>query len=149
MAELQAMVWLHRLLRSRYPEAVPPISGPDSLPTYALDYRLRRRGKRDMATLKYGVDHESYAYQMGVEAGAAPNIAWVLRNGWFKLAFVWAMGPNFNSKFRLVGPWKWKGKPSNVSDAAMDSRGMIVSPEEVMKGELWDVVKRTGGFVCK
>ncbi|KAK7229147.1 hypothetical protein V2G26_001317 [Clonostachys chloroleuca] len=42
-----------------------------------------------------------------------------------KVCFTWAMGSNFNTKFRLVGPWKWKGAA------------------EIMEGELFDVVKRT------
>ena len=62
--------------------------------------------------------------------GSAPTFRQVCREGW-KVAFTWAMGPNFNSKFRLVGPWRWDGA------------------RDVMRKELWDVVKRSGGVVCK
>lgn len=152
LAEMQTLVWTHRLLRSWYPSLVPPVpskSTRDVIAPYKLSYRLRPRAMRDMAYLKYGVDHESYAYQLALEAGAAPTIWWVLRNGWFKLAYVWAFGPNFNPKHRLVGPWKWAGMPKSAAAARPNKAGMIVNPEEVMKGELWNVVKRSGGFVCK
>ena len=40
------------------------------------------------------------------------------------------MGSNFNPKFRFVGPWKRR-------EASV----------KIMAGELYDVVKRTGGVV--
>lgn len=84
-----------------------------------------------MFTDKRGVDHESYAYQLALDMGAAPTITHVMSRGW-KIFFTWAMGSNFNTKFRLVGPWKWEA-----------------GAEEIMRGELYNVVKRSGGFVCK
>ncbi|KAM0417050.1 hypothetical protein ACHAPT_012956 [Fusarium lateritium] len=40
------------------------------------------------------------------------------------------MGSNFNTKFRLVGPWKWEQ-----------------GAEEIMRNELFNVVKHSGGYV--
>lgn len=60
--------------------------------------------------------------------GSAPTISFVASKGW-KVLYTWAMGSNFNPKFRLVGPWKW-------GDGAA----------EIMATELFDVVKRSGGY---
>ncbi len=64
--------------------------------------------------------------------GAAPTATHVLRAHGWKIFFTWAMGPNFNTKFRLIGPW---------ADPKMAAG--------IMKGELFDVVRRTGGWVCE
>ncbi|KAF5670779.1 flavin-containing protein [Fusarium circinatum] len=40
------------------------------------------------------------------------------------------MGSNFNTKFRMVGPWKWEK-----------------GAEHIMRNELYNIVKRSGGFV--
>ncbi|KAF4993722.1 hypothetical protein FDECE_13328 [Fusarium decemcellulare] len=40
------------------------------------------------------------------------------------------MGSNFNTKFRMVGPWKWEE-----------------SAQDIMRNELFNVVKRSGGYV--
>lgn len=63
--------------------------------------------------------------------GAAPTITHVLAKDW-KVFFTWAMGSNFNTKFRMVGPWKWE-------NGAVD----------IMQDELFNVVQRSGGYVCK
>ncbi len=55
--------------------------------------------------------------------GAAPSLFQVMSFGW-KVTLVWAFGANINTKFRLIGPWKWDGA------------------EEVMKVELWSLIKR-------
>lgn len=73
---------------------------------------------------------EAYAYQLALDQGAAASISQVLPFG-FKTMFVWAMGPNFNTKHRLTGPWKWDGA------------------NDTMQNELWNVVKQTGGGYCK
>jgi dimethylaniline monooxygenase (N-oxide forming) len=39
---------------------------------------------------------------------SAPFFTQVLAKGW-KITLVWALGANFNTEFRLVGPWKWDG----------------------------------------
>ena len=62
--------------------------------------------------------------------GAAPSILQVLAFG--PIVFLtWALGPNFNTKFRLVGPWKWDGAAA------------------IMKEEHWKVIKRRKGFISK
>jgi hypothetical protein len=42
------------------------------------------------------------------------------------------MGSNFNVKFRMIGPWKLEKEA-----------------ESIMRNELYNVVKRSGGWVCK
>lgn len=62
--------------------------------------------------------------------GAAPSFTQVLAFG--PIVFLtWALGPNFNTKFRLIGPWKWDGAAA------------------IMKGEHWKVIKRRKGFISK
>ncbi|KAH8884910.1 FAD/NAD(P)-binding domain-containing protein [Thozetella sp. PMI_491] len=102
----------------------------NSVAPYELDYAMHARGGCDFADTKGGVDHESYAYQMALDMGAAPTASHVLRAHGWKVFYTWAMGPNFNIKFRLVGPW------------AIPARA-----REVMQNELFSVVKRTGGIV--
>ncbi|KOS21847.1 Dimethylaniline monooxygenase 2 [Escovopsis weberi] len=130
LAELQAQLWVYRLLQDQYPKAIP-LPGPDSVPSYDIDYLMKPRCGYDFASTKRGVDHEAYAYQLALDMGAAPTISHVAKRGW-KVFFTWAMGSNFNPKFRLVGPWK------READAA-----------RIMRGELFDVVKRSGGGFCE
>lgn len=132
LGELQAQLWVLRLLQDQYPKEMLHTRGaPDAVPHYELDYKLHPRGEYNFHAAKGGVDHESYAYQLAVDMEAAPTISHVMRQGW-KVFFTWAMGSNFNPKFRMVGPWR-------VDDVAVG----------IMEGELYDVVKRSGGFVCK
>lgn len=99
---------------------------------YELDFALKSRDKHHNFSLsKGGVDHEAYAYQLALDMGSAPTFSFMMRKG-FKMFYTWAMGSNFNPKFRLVGPW------ANEDEA-----------EHIMKTELYDVVKRTGGLVCQ
>ena len=77
--------------------------------------------------IQYGVDHESYAYQLAIDMESAPSFFQVLARGW-KMTLVWALGANFNAKFRLVGPWAWYGA------------------WEVLEGECWETITRRGGF---
>lgn len=44
------------------------------------------------------------------------------------MTLVWALGANFNAKFRLAGPWVWYGS------------------WEVLEGECWETITRRGGF---
>lgn len=132
LAELQAQLWTLRLLQHIYPPSlVARTRSPDAVPPYELDWRLRPRAGYDLWTDKRGVDHESYAYQLALDMGAAPTVGFVVRRGW-RVAYTWAMGSNFNTKFRLVGPWAERE-----------------TAEAVMRGELYGVVKRSGGVVCK
>lgn len=72
----------------------------------------------------------AFRYCLAKDMGAAPSILQVLSFGPI-VFFTWALGPNFNPKFRLIGPWKWDGAAS------------------IMQGELWRVIKRRKGIVSK
>ncbi|KAK0612524.1 hypothetical protein B0T17DRAFT_543883 [Bombardia bombarda] len=129
LAELQAQLWVLSLVCPRLLVQTP------LLPTDEPHYRLKMPAT---ARIRYGVDHESYAYQLALDMDAAPSLAEILQlawvgktdvaGTWYKLPLVWALGANFNAKFRLRGPWRWEGA------------------EEVLVGELWDTVERRGGF---
>ena len=98
-------------------------------PPRDIDYKLHfKPGRREYEI--FGVDHEAYAYQLALDMGSAPSFTQVVQRG-YRTAFTWAFGSNFNTKFRLVGPWKWEG-----------ARGVI-------SNELYDVVNNSGGWVCK
>lgn len=116
LAELQAQLWVLSLLK------ILPNQRPRD-----IDYKLYiKPGRREYE--KYGVDHESYAYQLALDMGSAATFTEIMGLG-FKTMFTWAFGSNFNTKFRLVGPWRWEGA------------------KDVMRTELWDVVKESGGWV--
>ncbi|KAI0595313.1 hypothetical protein F4775DRAFT_377307 [Biscogniauxia sp. FL1348] len=135
LAEMQAQLWVSRLFSLLDPSYPPPRPlEPES------HYRLVCR---EGARVRYGVDHESYAYQLALDMGSAPGFADVLRlafstdggkSRWWwwwwswrfrwRIPLTWALGANFNTKFRLRGPWEWDGAA------------------EVMEGELWDTVAR-------
>ncbi|EEU43895.1 uncharacterized protein NECHADRAFT_29888 [Fusarium vanettenii 77-13-4] len=129
LAELQAQFWVLRLLQDQFPKEVPRQLGPNSLPSYDLDYQLHPRGSYNFFETKRAVDHESYAYQLALDMGSAPTATYVFKKG-FRVFFTWAMGSNFNTKFRLVGPWQWEE-----------------GAEKIMRNELYRVVKRSGGYV--
>ena len=118
LSELQAQLWTLSLLK------LLPADPPRD-----IDYKLKMPSGRRAYEI-FGVDHESYAYQLALDMGSAPSFTEVLGFG-FKVAFTWAFGSNFNTKFRLVGPWKWDGA------------------SEIMRTELWDVVKKSGGWFCE
>lgn len=135
LAELQAQLWVLRLLQHRGLVPPPPPGHPrsaDAVPGYEMDWQLHPRAGYDAWAEKKGVDHESYAYQLALDMGAAPTWRAVARRGCWRCAYTWAMGSNFNTKFRLVGPW----------------RDEVVA-EGIMRGELYEVVRRSGGIVCK
>ncbi|KAI2607931.1 FAD/NAD(P)-binding domain-containing protein [Hypoxylon sp. NC1633] len=129
LAEFQAQLWVLNLLA---PERVvgAPLS-PEDEPHYRLVSKKHAR-------IRYGVDHESYAYQLGLDIGSAPSFSEIVHLGlfgdgsgagcWWKLVLTWALGANFNTKFRLSGPWKWEGAV------------------EVMTTEFWDTVARREVF---
>ncbi|OCL07498.1 hypothetical protein AOQ84DRAFT_398435 [Glonium stellatum] len=112
LSEFQAQLWALSLLK-RLPRT---LHHEDS-------YRL---GVSPSKRIQYGVDHESYAYQLALDTGSAPSLWEVIQRGW-KITLVWALGANFNTKFRLEGPWKWDGA------------------DEVMKRGLWETISRRGG----
>ncbi|KAI2465104.1 FAD/NAD(P)-binding domain-containing protein [Annulohypoxylon bovei var. microspora] len=133
LTEFQAQLWVLNLLS---PER---IAGAPLLPEDEEHYRLICKTH---SRIRYGVDHESYAYQLALDMGSAPSFGDILRLSfckgefrnenninsddgcWYKLPLTWALGANFNTKFRLLGPWKW--------DGAL----------EVMVSEFWDTVAR-------
>lgn len=80
--------------------------------------------------IKYGVDHEPYAYQLSIGMESALSLAQVLTRAW-KVTLVWALGANFNTKFCLVGSWKWDGA------------------EELLKTEMWETITRRSGVFGK
>lgn len=130
LAELQAQFWVLRLPQDRYPKEVPTTRDPHALDTYDMDWQLHARDSYSFFDTKRGVDHESYAYQLALDMGSAPKMSHVMRKG-YKVFYAWAMGSNFNPKFRMIGPWK--------SDDA----------EDIMRDELYNVVKRSGGIFCE
>ncbi|KAF4807939.1 Dimethylaniline monooxygenase [N-oxide-forming] 3 [Colletotrichum siamense] len=136
LAEMQTQFWILRLLQSRYP-TVPGLNpspnglplDPNALPGYDIDWKLHPRCGRDPWAEKRGVDHESYVYQLALDIGSAPRFSYILPQG-FRAAYTWAMGSNFNAKFRLVGPWK------NEEESL-----------RIMRGELFGIVSQSGGML--
>ena len=147
LAEMQAQLWVLRLLAPERVAPVPP-SSMTTTPEQRLrpedepHYRLICRGGRG-TRVRYGVDHESYAYQLALDSGCAPSLCGDVlplaaasafsgpgsgSGCRWRLPLTWALGANFNTKFRLCGPWKW--------DSAVD----------VLEGELWDTVARREWF---
>jgi dimethylaniline monooxygenase (N-oxide forming) len=113
LAELQAQLWVLNLL-GRLPAPLSP----------QYHYKLHHLpGSR----INYGVDHESYAYQLACDMGCAAGFIEVLGMGW-KVAVTWALSAQVNTKFRLTGPWKWEGA------------------KNVMETEIWETVSRRRGF---
>ncbi|KAM3436656.1 hypothetical protein MY4824_004249 [Beauveria thailandica] len=110
LAELQAQLWVLRLLQHRGLVQRPAPRCRDAkknaVPGYEMDWQLHPRAGYDAWAEKRGVDHESYAYQLALDMGAAPTWRAVARRGGWRCAYTWAMGSNFNTKFRLVGPWR-------------------------------------------
>ncbi|RYP08521.1 hypothetical protein DL764_001852 [Monosporascus ibericus] len=117
LAEMQAQLWVLHLLA---PELVGPL-----FPEEERHYRLVSKKN---ARIRYGVDHESYAYQLALDMNAAPSfwsmVHMCLEGSGWRLPLTWALGANFTAKFRLRGPWKWDGAA------------------DLMTGELWDTVAR-------
>ena len=116
-SEMQAQLWILRIA------APSRIAGP-LLSTEEQHYRLLR--SKD-ARIQYGVDHESYAYQLALDMDSALSIWEALSLGYhisWKLPLVWALGANYNAKFRLRGPWKWTGAT------------------DVLTTELWETIAR-------
>lgn len=121
LAELQSMLFTMNLL-NRVPN---PLSTDDE-----WHYRMIHPPSN---RITYGVEHDSYAYQLAKDIGGAASITDVLRlalrtrRGW-RLPYVWAGGASFNPKFRMVGPWRFDGAP------------------EMLTGELWETISRREGL---
>ncbi|KOS20672.1 Dimethylaniline monooxygenase 1 [Escovopsis weberi] len=104
LAELQAQLWIANLLA---PRMLPGPPRPELEKHFRLDHPPESR-------INYGVDHESYAYQLAVDLGSAPGLTDILGLVWerpglqaLKLLLIWGLGANFNTKYRVMGPWKW------------------------------------------
>jgi dimethylaniline monooxygenase (N-oxide forming) len=108
--------------------AIPPLTELQAPISSAIqkEYQVGHQSGR----IQYAVDHESYAYRLALDMGSASSFSQVSARGW-KVAVTWAIGPSFNTKFRLVGPWKWEGS------------------EEIMRGELYRTVTKRGRWVCE
>ncbi|KAJ4862012.1 flavin-binding monooxygenase-like domain-containing protein [Trichoderma breve] len=121
LAEMQAMLFTTNLI-NRIPR---PLSPEDE-----WHYRIIHTPD---ARVSYGVEHDSYAYQLAKDIDGAPTfwevlkMAFSTKNGW-RLPYIWAAGASFNTKFRMRGPWKWEGAG------------------EVMTGELWETISRREGL---
>lgn len=121
LAEMQALLFAQHLL-NRVPR---PLSRDDE-----WHYRVIHPPS---ARVTYGVEHDSYAYQLAKDMDIAPTFTDVLRiacrtrRGW-RLPYIWACGASFNTKFRMVGPWKSDNAP------------------EILTGELWQTITRREGL---
>ncbi|QPG96512.1 hypothetical protein C2857_004426 [Epichloe festucae Fl1] len=109
LAELQAQLWISHLLA---PHRIPRPLVPED----ESHYKLRAMPG---ARITYGVDHESYAYQLALDTGSAPGLwdmigllSWRRLAQSLKLIIIWIFGANINTRFRLQGPWKWDGAVS-------------------------------------
>lgn len=123
LAEMQSLLFTSNLLNLL--PADKPLSPDDE-----WHYRLIHQPD---ARVTYGVEHESYAYQLAKDIGIAPSFTEILRLSFstprgYRLPYIWAAGANFTTKFRLVGPWAWDGAG------------------KVMTGELWETVQRRTGL---
>ncbi|CAJ0552809.1 Ff.00g008870.m01.CDS01 [Fusarium sp. VM40] len=81
LAELQAQLWVLRLLQHEYPNEVPVTRDPNAVKPYDLDYQLHPRGSYSFFETKRAVDHESYAYQLALDMGSAPRALHVMKKG--------------------------------------------------------------------
>ncbi|OTA56657.1 FAD/NAD(P)-binding domain-containing protein [Hypoxylon sp. EC38] len=127
LAELQAQLWLLNLMA---PERTANLSDKD-------DHHFRLRSGQG-ARINYGVDHETYAYQLALDMGAAPGFWDAVRAGWaaskyqarlwYRIPVIWAAGAQLNAKFRLKGPYFWDGAV------------------HVLGGELWQTISRRHGM---
>ncbi|KAK5994501.1 Monooxygenase ptmN [Cladobotryum mycophilum] len=108
LSEMQAQLWVLNLVA---PNRIQDDLRPEDEPHYRL---IHPPGSR----INYGVDHESYAYQLALDMDAAPGFksicALTAQKGGkdlraWRLPVLWAFGAHFNTKFRLQGPWQWNG----------------------------------------
>jgi len=121
LAELQSMLFTQNLLGN-----VPTRLDPDDEWHYRIIHPPSSR-------ITYGVEHDSYAYQLAKDMNQAPSfwqvikLAFHTKSGW-RLPYVWGCGSSFNAKFRLFGPWR--------SDTAA----------EILTGEMWETITRRSGL---
>ncbi|KAK0704366.1 hypothetical protein B0H67DRAFT_591225 [Lasiosphaeris hirsuta] len=121
LAEMQAQLWVCHLLA---PQKLPKPLHPRDEPHYRLHHLDRSR-------IHYGVDHESYVYQLAMDMDSALGFQEAVRKGLtsnWRLPLAWAFGANLNVRFRLRGPWKWEGA------------------QGIMTGEMWSQICRRRWF---
>lgn len=124
LSELQAMLWTMKLL-----DRVPgPLLRDDE-----WHYRIIHQPD---ARITYGVEHDSYTYQLAKDMDIAPSFTEILKLAFtttrpWRLPWLWAAGACFNTKFRLRGVWKWEGA------------------KDVMMGELYTTISRRHGMFGK
>ncbi|KAK3674157.1 hypothetical protein LTR78_006004 [Recurvomyces mirabilis] len=124
ISEMQAQLWILRI-------AAPTSITRPLLPGDEPHYRLK---SPKSARIQYGVDHESYVYQLALDIDSALGFSEVVSLGWkydWRLPLVWALSANLNAKFRVRGPWQCDGA------------------KEVMKGEMWHMICRRRLFLGK
>lgn len=126
LSELQVMLWITNLLG----QVKKPLVEDDQ-----WHYRLIAPPE---ARLSYGVEHDSYAFQLAADMDAVAGFTDIARlslrepNGRFwRLPWIWAGSTNFTVKFRLIGPWAWRGAA------------------DVMTDDLWEVISRREGLFGK
>ncbi|KAF3064254.1 Dimethylaniline monooxygenase [N-oxide-forming] 4 [Daldinia childiae] len=127
LAELQAQLWLLNLM---IPERTANLRDDD-------DHHFRLRSNQN-SRINYGVDHETYAYQLALDIGSAPAFWDAVRAGWsasryqsnlwYRIPIIWAAGAQLNPKFRLKGPYSWDGAT------------------QVLGNELWQTISRRHGM---
>ncbi|KAH7322857.1 hypothetical protein B0I35DRAFT_450094 [Stachybotrys elegans] len=121
LSELQSMLFAMNLL-NRIPR---PLHKDD-------EWHYRIIHKPD-ARVTYGVEHDTYSYQLAKDIDGAPSFTEVLKlacvtpNGW-RLPIVWGWGGNVNAKFRMRGPWRFEEAPN------------------IMTGEMWEIITRRKGM---
>ncbi|KAF4443185.1 Dimethylaniline monooxygenase N-oxide-forming 2 [Fusarium austroafricanum] len=105
LSEMQAQLWVLNLLA---PHKLGGLKAEDE-----DHYRLHSNSD---TRVTYGVDHESYAYQLALDIRSAPGIIDIISRilstdipSPYRLMIIWAFGAHFNTKFRLMGPWGWEG----------------------------------------
>ena len=121
LAEMQAMLFATHLL------------GRISKPLLKDDEWHYRVIHPPSARVTYGVEHDSYAYQLAKDLDQAASFTDVFKlafstpRGW-RLPYIWAGGASFTPKFRLVGPWR---------DPQAGS---------ILTGDLWETISRRHGL---
>ena len=123
LAEFQAQLWVLRIL-NLLPQANLQSLSLALGPEVEYWYKLK---PPPGARVRHGVDHECYAYQLALDIGSAPSVFDIAKHGW-QVFIAWACGANFNTKFRIIGPWKWDGAV------------------EVMRTEMWTLITRRPFF---
>ncbi|KAL9073899.1 MAG: hypothetical protein Q9157_004579 [Trypethelium eluteriae] len=124
LSEMQAQLWILNLAA---PQLIPrPLKASEE-----THYKLR---SPKYARIHYGIDHESYVYQLALDMDSALGFQEIISLGWrksLKIPLVWALSANMNIEFRVVEPWKWDGAVG------------------VLRSEMWELIRRRRLFYGK